>query len=43
MFIRYGIDKQEMAELLGKDVSAIERMDEKTVNRLVLNLVDRGS
>lgn len=43
MFIRYGIDRQEMAELLGEDMSVVERMDDKTVTRLVLKLVDRSS
>lgn len=43
MFIRYGIDRQEVAELLGEDMSVVERMDDKTVTRLVLKLVDKRS
>lgn len=43
MFIRYGIDRKEVAELLGEEESTVERMDEKTVTRLVLKLVDRRS
>ena len=41
MFIRYGIDRKEIAELLGKDISVVERMDDTTVTRLVIEFVGK--
>ncbi|XP_060589837.1 palmitoleoyl-protein carboxylesterase NOTUM-like isoform X2 [Ruditapes philippinarum] len=43
MFIRYGIDKKDIASLLGKDVSVIQRMDDSTLTRLIMDFVGRGS
>lgn len=43
MFIRYGIDRKEIAELIGQDVSVVENMDDNTLTRLILKFVDRGS
>lgn len=43
MFIRYGIDKEDIASLLGKDVSVIQRMDDGTLSRLIMDFVGRGA
>ncbi|XP_045196487.1 palmitoleoyl-protein carboxylesterase notum1-like [Mercenaria mercenaria] len=42
MFIRYGIDKKDIASLLGKDVSVVQRMDDSTLTRLIMDFVGRG-
>ncbi|KAL4233887.1 hypothetical protein ACF0H5_008560 [Mactra antiquata] len=42
MFIRYGIDKNDIASLLGKDISVINRMDDNTLTQLIMDFVGRG-
>lgn len=42
MFIRYGIDKKDIASLLGKDVSVVERMDDNALTRLIMDFVGKG-
>jgi len=43
MYIRYGIDRRQVAELIDQDVSVVERMDEQAITRLIMKYVQRGS
>ncbi|WAR09024.1 NOTUM-like protein [Mya arenaria] len=43
MFIQYGLDRKEIAELLGQDMSAVEHMDDNAVRRLIMKFVNKGS
>ena len=42
LFVRYGLDKKEIAELLGRDLASIERMDSNTISNLILEFVSRS-
>ena len=42
LFVRYGIHKKEIAEILGKDIESLETMDENTMVRLIMEYVRRS-
>lgn len=43
MFIRYGIDKNAVAEILGKDVTTVDRLDDQDISRLIMDYVGKKS
>ncbi|KAK3588353.1 hypothetical protein CHS0354_003283 [Potamilus streckersoni] len=42
LFIRYGIDKKELSDLLGISLSTLETMDHNTISTLILDLVRKN-
>lgn len=42
LYIRYGLDKKEVAKLLGRDLESIEMMDSNTISNLILEFVGRS-
>ena len=41
MFIRYGIDRKELAEMLGQDVGSVSKMDDRAISGLIMDSVGR--
>ncbi|KAL3882516.1 hypothetical protein ACJMK2_028852 [Sinanodonta woodiana] len=42
LFIRYGIDKKELSDLLGISLSTLESMDHNTISTLIMDLVRKN-
>lgn len=42
LYIRYGLDKHEVAKLLGRDLEIVESMDPDTISNLILEFVRRS-
>ena len=41
LYIRYGLDRKEVAKILGKDLKFVESMDADTISNLILEFVRR--